>query len=97
MFVKVPRSNGDARKGYCWKINPDYDHILSDENESHLTEHKFSRPHAKATAKAVRERTAKAATDLRDEPRLRERESRVRARGLLTHAVYPEIWIGSRS
>ena len=52
MFVKVPRSNGDARKGYCWKINPDYDHILSDENESHLTEHKFSRPHAKATAKS---------------------------------------------
>ena len=45
MFVKVPRSNGDSRKGYCWKINPDYEHILSDENESNLT-------NAKATTKS---------------------------------------------
>ena len=53
MFVKVPRSNGDSRKGYCWKINPDYEHILSDEHESHLTEHTLSQlHHAKVTAKS---------------------------------------------
>lgn len=49
MYVKVPRSHG---KGNFWKINPDYKHILSEENESLLLEHNCSKLHiAKLKAK----------------------------------------------
>ena len=50
MYVKVPRSQG---KGNYWKINPDYKHILSEENESLLMEHNCSKLHlAKLKAKS---------------------------------------------
>lgn len=42
LFVKVPRSHG---KGNYWKVNPDYEHILSDENDSLLMEYNCSKLH----------------------------------------------------
>ena len=53
MFVKIPRSIGESGKGCYWTVNPDYEHILSDENEAHLLEHNYSKLHAvKLTAKS---------------------------------------------
>ena len=40
LFVKVPRSHG---KGNYWKINPDYQHILSESNGNLLMEHSYSK------------------------------------------------------
>lgn len=36
LFVKVPRSKG---RGNHWKVNPDYEHILSEGNESFLLDY----------------------------------------------------------
>lgn len=40
LFVKVPRSQG---KGNYWKVNPEYEHILSDKSENLLIEHNYSK------------------------------------------------------
>ena len=45
MFVKVARTSSDSRnKGCYWRVNPDYEHILCDENEPYL-EGNYSKLH----------------------------------------------------